>query len=142
MGSHQLGSGASPNSPDNHHLTKFIAIDFSVMTQTDTYLQKFRGSFTSMLRWPQLDKLWDTLRQKADAGWYAYAIGETPPTEAISAGQLDVFLREIDVLLRKEHDEDYCGIVYADDTQSPTFVKIYDPNNLGLVKIHPCQAGP
>jgi hypothetical protein len=32
-----------------------------------------------------------------------------------------------------EHREDYCGIVYADDLRTPTFVKIYDPNNLGVV---------
>jgi hypothetical protein len=35
-------------------------------------------------------------------------------------------------LLRREHDEKYCGIVYADDLQSPSFIKIYDPNNLGV----------
>ncbi|MDJ0873574.1 MAG: hypothetical protein QNJ87_17615, partial [Gammaproteobacteria bacterium] len=25
------------------------------------------------------------------------------------------------------------GIVYADDLEKPSFVKIYDPNNLGMV---------
>jgi hypothetical protein len=34
--------------------------------------------------------------------------------------------------LRAEHDEDYCGIVYADNLQQPGMVKIYDPNNLGV----------
>ena len=32
----------------------------------------------------------------------------------------------------KEHEEDYCGIVYADDLQQPSFIKIYDPHNLGV----------
>ncbi|MCK7500047.1 MAG: hypothetical protein MZW92_64195 [Comamonadaceae bacterium] len=39
-----------------------------------------------------------------------------------------------DDLLRKEHREDYCGIVYADDLRpADACVKIYDPNNLGVV---------
>jgi hypothetical protein len=33
--------------------------------------------------------------------------------------------------LRKEHHEDYCGIVYADDLDDPRLIKIYDPNHLG-----------
>ena len=43
-----------------------------------------------------------------------------------------VDISEIDELLRAEHKEDYCGIVYADDLQNPTFIKIFDPNNLGV----------
>jgi hypothetical protein len=38
----------------------------------------------------------------------------------------------VDTLLRQEHGEDYCGIVYADDLSQPRFIKIYDPNNLGV----------
>jgi hypothetical protein len=45
---------------------------------------------------------------------------------------LNRFITEIDNLLRSEHDEKYCGIVYADDLQAPSFVKIYDPHNLGV----------
>jgi hypothetical protein len=97
------------------------------------FLKNFRGGFNNMLRWPQLDALWDTLRQQADAGWYAYAIGETPPGSPLNAEELQSFLNEIDTLLRKEHDEDYCGIVYADNPTAPRMIKIYDPNNLGVV---------
>jgi hypothetical protein len=39
---------------------------------------------------------------------------------------------QLDALLRAEHQEDYCGIVYADDPQTPTLVKIYDPHHLGV----------
>lgn len=35
-----------------------------------TYVNAFRGSFTSMMRWPDLDQFWDTLRAQADDGWY------------------------------------------------------------------------
>jgi len=101
--------------------------------ETTQFLKRYQGSFISMLRWPQLDSLWDTLRQRADAGWYAYAIGETPPDSPLTAEELDTFLNELDALLRREHKEDYCGIVYADSPNSPSMIKIYDPDNLGVV---------
>lgn len=99
--------------------------------QSKFYLQ-YRGSFTGILRWPQLDEFWQTLRSVADEGWYIYAIGETVPTTPVSPEELNRFINEVDALLRKEHDEDYCGVVYVDDKTAPSFVKIYDPNNLGV----------
>jgi hypothetical protein len=102
------------------------------MQQTSPYLNAFRGSFVSALRWPQLDALWDVLRADAGGGWYVYAVGEQPPQAPASAERLRAFITEVDALLRREHDEDYCGIVYADDLQRPAFVKIFDPGNLGV----------
>lgn len=102
------------------------------MSEDTTYLEAFRGSFTSALRWHQLDALWERLRNDAAGNWYIYALGEAPPTDVVSEAEFNVFITEVDQLLRREHDEKYCGIVYADDLNEPTFVKIYDPNNLGV----------
>jgi hypothetical protein len=99
----------------------------------DAFLTAFRGRFTSALRWHHLDALWDLVRADAGNGWYLYAIGEPPPVAPASAEQVERFIGEIDTLLRREHDEDYCGIVYADDRDHPSFIKIYDPTNLGVV---------
>jgi hypothetical protein len=96
------------------------------------FMQAFRGSFISALRWHHLDALWERLREMAGEGWYVYAVGEPPPGEPSNAAVFDAFIREIDTLLRHEHREDYCGIVYADDLQRPSFVKIYDPHHLGV----------
>lgn len=95
------------------------------------YLSQFKGGFKSAMRWHDLDALWDTLRADAD-GWYVYAVGEPVPERTRSAAEFVQFLSEVDALLRAEHEEDYCGIVYADKLQSPEMVKIYDPNNLGV----------
>ncbi len=97
------------------------------------YLAAFRGSFIAALRWPQLDALWDALRQQAGDDWFVYAVGEEPPVAPVSRDRLLAFITEIDRLLRTEHDEDYCGIVYADDLARPAFIKIYDPHHLGAV---------
>lgn len=99
----------------------------------DEFYQQFRGGFNGILRWPQLARFWQTLRGHAGEGWYIYAIGEAVPEQAATAEQLNQFIDEIDILLKKEHQEDYCGVVYVDDETTPTFIKIYDPANLGVV---------
>ena len=67
----------------------------------------------------------------AEAGWYLYAVGHEVPQAPSPADKVRQFTRELDELLRREHHEDYCAIVYADDLDAPNFVKIYDPNHLG-----------
>lgn len=96
------------------------------------YLTAFRGSFTGILRWPQLDEFWDVLRAAADDGWYVYAIGDEVPQAPVKKQKLLEFIDEVDALLRKEHQEDYCGVVYVDDRKAPAYIKIFDPNNLGV----------
>lgn len=97
------------------------------------FYTRYRGGFTGILKWAQLDEFWQILRARADAGWFIYAIGESVPDSPASREQLNTFISEMDSLLRKEHLEDYCGVVYVDSKTEPTFVKIYDPNNLGVV---------
>ena len=102
------------------------------MENTNPFVERFQGSFINMMRWPQWDALRENLINNSESNWYVYAIGEAPPNAPLSADQLAAFLNEIDDLLRKEHQEEYCGIVYADNQDTPTFIKIYDPNNLGV----------
>lgn len=97
-----------------------------------SFLERYRnGRYSGVLRWHQLDAFWGVLRASADRGWYLYAVGEPVPQATASAEDVLHFIDEIDALLRREHDEDYCGIVYADDLSAPTLIKIFDPNNLG-----------
>lgn len=105
-----------------------------MMQQNETlspYMTAFRGSFTSALRWHHLDALWAVLRGRLD-GWYVYHVGDTVPDSPLTAEEMGRFIDEIDRLLREEHHEDYCGIVYADSLQDPAMIKIYDPHNLGV----------
>jgi len=98
--------------------------------QQSTYLEKYQGSFYGVLRWHQLDELWQIIRNNQQS-YFVYQVGEAPPEKSISSKKLEFFVNEINTLLRKEHNENYCGIVYTDDKNNPTFIKIYDPNNLG-----------
>ena len=98
----------------------------------DPFRSAFKGRFENVLRWEQLAVLWQVLHQDADGGWYIYAVGEAPPQQPAEAALVKSFLAEIEQLLRKEHDEDYCGVVFTDSMEAPRFVKIFDPNNLGV----------
>ncbi|MBK9325259.1 MAG: hypothetical protein IPN00_02600 [Hydrogenophilales bacterium] len=97
--------------------------------QNPEFDQLFDGTLYSLLSWKQLTAFWERLDPAA--GWFLYAVGEPRPEDAADAEHVAAFVREIDALLRKEHHEDYCGIVYADDLDNPRLIKIYDPNHLG-----------
>jgi hypothetical protein len=97
------------------------------------FLHAFDGSFTATLRWHQLDALMDLVRADTTGRWYLYRLGEQPPTAPLDTDALVLALAEINALLRAEHQEDYCGIVYADNLQQPAFIKIYHPRRLGSV---------
>ena len=98
----------------------------------DEFLHKFKGRFSGVLKWEQLDRLWSLVRKNHNAAWYLYHVGDQPPTSPASSHEVNLFIDKIDQLLRSEHQESYCGIIYADDLNNPTFVKIFDPNNLGV----------
>ena len=92
--------------------------------------QKYWGTLYSLLSWQQLAGFWPKVAPAKP--WYLYAVGQALPERPSSSEEVGRFIAEIDALLRREHEEDYCGIVYADDLEEPTFVKIYDPGNLGV----------
>lgn len=83
-----------------------------------------------ILKWEEWDRMWQALVTAKD-GWYVYFVGQPMPTAPLRDKDLKHTLEEINKLLRREHDEEYLGIVYADDVDAPSVIKIYDPNNLG-----------
>ena len=91
----------------------------------DTFAAAFNGTLYSLLSWEQLNTFWQ--RSDPTVGWYLYAIGELAPTAPAPAEEVGRFVQEIDILLRREHAEEYCGIVFADNLENPALVKIYDP---------------
>lgn len=100
--------------------------------QSADFNAAFRGRFTNLLSWEKLEALWQTVRRQAGAGWYIYAVGLPPPTRPSTANEVNRFLDEVHALLRHDHREDYCGIVYVDNPDDPRLIKIFDPNHLGV----------
>jgi hypothetical protein len=101
------------------------------MDMSDPFYAAFRGRFTSILSWEALSRFWETVREQPD-GWYIYAVGEPLPETARNGDETRCFVDAVDRLLHEDHREDYCGIVYTDNPEQPTFIKIFDPHNLGV----------
>lgn len=95
------------------------------------YLVQFNGPLSGLLHWSQWDTLVTTLGRDNDGGWYVYYVGEEVPEAPVPQQQFERFLMEMGLLLRRDHQESYLGIIYVDDMAQPAFIKIYDPNNLG-----------
>jgi len=100
------------------------------MVPQTAFRQRLDGSFTGVLRWPQLDSLWAAITAQSTP-WYLYQVGSPVPDQPLYGESFTESIKRLDQLLRQEHDYDYCGIVYADDLDKPSLIKIYDPNNLG-----------
>jgi hypothetical protein len=101
-------------------------------TPSKEFVTRFRGAFSGILKWSQFDALWSILQDSNDGGWYVYHVGEAPPDSPCSSEEFTTFLQHMNEMLRKEHAEDYCGVVYVDQPEAPTYIKIFDPNNLGV----------
>lgn len=99
-------------------------------THQDEFHHLMSGLLFSLLSWQQLTDFW--ARVDRGAGWYLYAVGDAVPVSPATPAQVETFIFEMDALLRRDHRESYCGIVYADNLDKPSFIKIYDPNHLGV----------
>ena len=100
------------------------------MAKSKTFEQRLSGRFENMLRWEQLDALWDVVRADGES-WYVYEVGHDVPETPLGGDALAAEVKTIDTFLRAQHDEEYCGIVYADKPSAPTLIKVYGPKNLG-----------
>ena len=93
------------------------------------FLQTYTGRMSGVLRWPQLDKLWSSLDANDD--WYLYEVGNEVPASPINRDDLQNAVGQMDAFLRQQHDAEYCGVVYTDDLDEPSLLKIYHPKKMG-----------
>ena len=94
------------------------------------FWRHFRGAFSGLLKWHDMDVLWEFLKASPE-GWYVFDMLDQPPTQPIEGAVLPSFLSETEQFLRKRHGQDYCGLIYVDQRDAPEFIKIYDPKNMG-----------
>jgi hypothetical protein len=63
--------------------------------------------------------------------WYLYNTSKVVPKTVVNANDFLNAINNIKKVIKSEHQERYCGIVYTNDLNNPDFVKIFHPNNLG-----------
>ncbi|HHN73361.1 MAG TPA: hypothetical protein ENK13_04665, partial [Thermopetrobacter sp.] len=95
------------------------------------YRDRFSGRLIGLLQWSRFEKLWSRLAAEAE-GWYVRDFGRDElPDAPLSAADFRDFLRRTEDFLRRRHREDYCGFLYVDDAENPTFIKVFDPRKMG-----------
>ncbi len=102
-------------------------------TETHSFKKACAGRFISIMSWDELAQFWERLKARSAQDWYIYATDNAPPNTTVDSRAFCDFVNEIDTLLRAQHEEDYCSIVFVDSMSAPSILKIYDPNNLGVV---------
>lgn len=105
----------------------------------EAFRARLTGTFHGILQWQQLDALWDRVK---GGQWFFHQTGEAVPETPLAGDALADRIDALNTLLRHDHAYDYCGIVYVDDVEKPTLVKVYDPNNLGSSCSHGSEPIP
>jgi len=100
-------------------------------TISQEFLERYKGCFTNMLRWHQVEQLWQVLKSQQEKNWYLYSTNKPAPIEVATHEELITYIQDVDTQIRELHKYDYCGIVYVDEPDSPNLIKIYHPKNLG-----------
>ena len=104
------------------------------MTETrdlPDYREVFSGRLVGLLQWPQFERLWQWLADNPE-GWYVRDFkARELPASPMPAEEFRRFLQETEAFLRRRHREEYCGFLYADDAESPVFIKVFDPRKMG-----------
>ncbi len=95
------------------------------------FTEVYQGMLWGIKEWSRWDTFVEKLNASADDGWYMYFVGVDFPLQPLVATAFRQHLEAIDALLHHDHREKYLGIVYVDDFDNPSLIKIYDPNNLG-----------
>lgn len=108
-----------------------LALNINLRTETfHKHLHRFaKWAIYGVIHWEQWDVLCENIRSSGEA-WYVYGVGHGVPDAPIAGASLSCALDEIGAFLKRDHDEEYLVIVYADDLSNATLVKIHDPNNL------------
>ena len=92
-----------------------------------TYLEKFQGRFHGILKWDDFENFWQILKNQSD-DWFFYDLNLNPPK---STQKISIPLDEIYKIIKEQHKERYCGIVYSDDLKRHLMIKVFHPKNLG-----------
>jgi hypothetical protein len=107
-------------------------MDINTPLPDTPYWRAYSGRFSGILSWADFDKLWDRL-VASEGKWFVFHPEGGLP-EAPCEGEAFMFiLSEARTVIEAVRNRSYCGAVYVDDRENPTFVKAFDPYKMGAV---------
>lgn len=94
------------------------------------FWRAYGGKFAGVPTWPMFDAFW-TRFEAAGGPWYVF----DPTADAPAAPETDVaqVLAEARRCVEQIRARGFCGAVFADDLEAPSFVKVFDPYRMGGV---------
>ena len=90
----------------------------------------YNGKFAGIPTWAGFDAFWPTL-EASGGDWYVFdPTGDAPgsPHPDFAAA-----LAEARACVEQLRARGFCGAVFADDLETPAFVKVFDPYRMGGV---------
>ncbi len=100
------------------------------MSQGD-YQALFSGRLYGILQWDRFARIWQYLQDNPE-GWYVRDFRRKAlPADPAPADEFRNWLAETEDFLRRRHREEYCGFLYVDNQETPSFLKIFDPRKMG-----------
>lgn len=90
----------------------------------------YQGRASGLLHWPEVDAFWATLSQ-TPSGWYVYDLETPPPENPHSPADFSTALKAAQSLVNARRDRSHSGAIYIDNRETPAFIKVFDPSNMG-----------
>ena len=94
------------------------------------FWRAWQGRFQGVLSWDDFDALLQLLAQGGGA-WFVWDMEGVVPQRPASQGALAAVLEAVREMNAPVRARSYCGTVYADDPGAPSFVKAFDPYQMG-----------
>ncbi len=94
------------------------------------FWRAYNGTFAGLPSWAGFDAFWARF-EAAGGEWYVF----DPTGDAPEAPVADVaaILAEARACVEQVRARSFCGAVFADDLEAPSFVKVFDPYRMGGV---------
>ncbi len=100
-------------------------------TLPDTpFWRAYQARASGLLNWPDVDSLWQLLAARPE-NWFVYDLDKPPPGAPLLAADFAAFLPAAEALVNARRDRSHSGAIYIDNRETPSFIKIFDPTNMG-----------
>ncbi len=93
------------------------------------FWRAYLGPAKGLLRWEEVAALWDYLRASGD--WFVFDPEGDAPESPLEGAALAKEVAALETLVNSGHDRHCSGAIYVDDKAAPTFIKVFDPRNMG-----------
>jgi len=90
----------------------------------------FDGPMKGVLDWARYDAFMERFGA-SEGEWFVFDLEDAVPAAPVSGEDFSSALTEANALIRAVKNRPWLGAIYADDLETPTYIKVFDPALLG-----------